>query len=234
MGAEHDVFSLGKEPAFIEKYIDKNVSCVFLLPSLDADIKIITSQNTEPHAASLAAARFLRDVRGLPLSEITVECANEVYTTVIKKDGRSYIMAKKYLREGYEEINAFDCKVKSEILKCPYGKIRLTRVYDVSEFCDGLLPDLCFSDKGENVIGAVAYEIKGSVTRIKFHFIKYADSLHPFISAMATASSVLSLGISELYVRYNEQDFVFVYENGKMFVSDDFVRPKSFFAPNID
>ncbi len=235
LGEEYDVFSLGYLPHNTEKYADKRaeVKILFILPSLAADIKIEISNFHAERLfsyipASVSAAKFLLKVRGLPLSEITVETPLGIITVLSGNDGKcSVLMDRFYITEN-KEISLIGESISTRMLKSPFGKIRALKVSSAPDFSLSLLREAALSHEGEEIIGALAFDENGYAV---YHFSKSGE----FPKALTSAISVIScLYPKASCVKISEDVFDFSYIFGKLKVTDSGERPLIFYAPAID
>lgn len=228
-----DVFSLSEIPTEPQKYADKDTPYVFLLPSLVADIKAVCSDKSYTFSAVLSAARFLRLVRGLPLSEIEVECDGRLYTVTVERDGKCYITISKFTALTEEVVTLFGCDIKVRAVKTPYGIVRVTKALSVSEFSDTALRALTLSKNGENIIGAVCYELSESYATAIGHFLGEENLPRSIIAANSVLSCAYGACFTPFTVKILGEELFFIFRGGRLLVSDGQPSPLTLYAPDI-
>lgn len=234
LGREWDVFSLASLPENPEKYADKNTPYAFLLPSFAADIGVYCSDNSEPYSVALSAARFLRFVRGLPLSEIQVECDGRVYTVTVEGDGKCYISIPKFTALTEDTVTLFGCDIKVRSVKTPYGIVRVTRALSVADFSDSVLRALTLSKNGENIIGVVCYELSENGAVAVCHFSKEKNIPKSLVAANSAVSCIYGSHSQPFRVEISGEEFFFLFQEGKLLISDRQPRSLTLYAPDID
>ncbi len=221
-------------PRSPEKYADirGGVKTLFLLPSLECDIRIeipdLCSKELISYIpAAVSAVKFLRLVRGLPLSEITVEAPVGEAVVLLEKDGKCSVILNRFTTLGAEKVSLLGEEINTMTLRSPFGKIRALSVNSAADFSAELLREATLSRQGEELIGAVAFDEKGSAV---YHFSKSGELPKALTAAMTAASALKKKDAS---VKIDGDIFDFSCLNGKFKVSDRAGAPLTFYAPQI-
>ena len=216
-----------------ERYADRDVPYVFILPSLSADIRLALSGNAEPYSSVLSAARFLRLVRGLPLDEIEVECDGKIYTVTVEADGKCYISIPKFTALAEDTVTLFGCDIKVRSVKTPYGIVRVTKALSVADFSDSVLRALTLSKNGENIIGAVCYELSENGAVAVCHFSKEKSIPKSLVAANSAVSCIYGSYSQPFRVEISGEEIFFIFRGWRLLVSDGQPRPLTLYAPDI-
>ena len=234
LGREWDVFSLASLPKNPEKYADKDTPYAFLLPSLVADIRVVCSDSSATYSAALSAARFLRLVRGLPLSEMQVECCGRVYTVTVERDGKCYIAISKFTVSEEDTVTLFGCDIRVRSVKTPYGFVRVAKTLSVSDFSESVLRALTLSKSGENIIGAVCYQFSEGYATALCHFSRAENLSKIVVAAVSAASCVYGCYTAPITVKIAGEEFFFLCKDGEVLISDRQPHPLTLYAPDIN
>ncbi len=234
MGEEYDVFSIGRMPEFPEKYADirGRVKTLFILPSVTSDIKIeifsFSAKNIFSYIpAALSAAKFLQVVRGLPLSEITVETPLGELLIWFGDDGKCAAFLNRFTVLEEHKIHIVEEEIKTFTLNTPFGKIRALKVNSAIDFSEAILRESALSREGEDIIGAAVYDEKGNAA---CHFSKSGEYPKALTAAITVASALKKTAQS---LKIGDDIFDFLYLDGKFKVSDRARAPLTFYAPEI-
>ncbi len=207
---------------------------MLLLPSIPADACVLTVKDRKKEKiyhipAALCGAKFLREVRGLPLDEIDIETEGGAVRCVTN-EGRCFVETGKFpllQREEYEGVKLF-------CLSSPLGKIRRIETKNLSSFSADLLRQICLSKEGEEIIGAVAVERNANEAKVMFHYCKAPEFSLGFVSALAALPSGLGFPGEEYSVLSDGVYYDFKFIDGSLYVSDRHTRPLTLYAPDID
>lgn len=145
-----------------------------------------------PKAATLAAARFILDVRGLPLEELTVEMDGKTYTAV-RRQGESKIWVKMpKCKEICSKIVKYGDFLDAKITECLVENllVRFLKCSDLRMLSEDVMRGLLYRE----VIGAcdiaAGYEAKGSHLEIKLISNTKKTTCQRLCAALAIASSL--------------------------------------------
>ena len=191
------------------------------------------SDNTEPYGAALSAARFLRLVRGLPLDEIEVECDGKIYAVTVEADGKCYISIPKFTALAEDAVTLFGCDIKMRSVKTPYGIVRVTKALSVADFSDSVLRALALSKSGENIIGAVCYELSENGAVAVCHFSKEKNIPKSLVAANSAVSCIYGSYSQPFRVEISGEEIFFVFRGWRLLASDGQPRPLTLYAPDI-
>ena len=219
-----------------EKYLDlrDGADSVLLLPSVPADARALTVKDRKSRkiyhiSAALCGAKFLREVRGLPLDEMDIETGAGVIRC-IAKGGRCFAETERFslIERGDFEGERVFC------LGSPLGKIRRIETKNLSHFSSELIRQICLSREGEDVIGALAVERRGGEAKVESHYCKAPE----FSSGLVSAIAALPFGVGFSFGKYSVLSdgvyYDFEFADGRLFVSDRHTRPLTLYAPEID
>ncbi len=235
LGCQYDVFSLGAFPEHPEKYADirGRVASVFILPSVGSDIRIKSSDLVSESLfsympAAFCAAKFLLRVRGVPLSEVTVETPLGTLTVLSENGGKCYMLFDRFssIYQGFTEL--LGERIPSLVLGSPFGKIRTLRVKSAENFSPDLLRQASLSREGEEIIGAVAFD---EYEKVIYHFLGSGEYPKALTAVIAAASSMQKEKFS---LKIGEDIFDILSAMGKFAVSDRAPEPLTFYAPPLD
>lgn len=216
-----------------------NTDTLFLVPSVICDFGVISPIGSGKNkilysSAALSAAKFLTEVRGLPLSDFEIECDGQVFR-VLRKNGRCGIIADKFsvISCGTESIKS--AEIKTSLLASPLGKIRLCKTGELCSFCEEVLPEITRSREGENIIGSVAFDENGKEINATSHFCRSQGGAEAFITAVAVASYLYSSGChGEITLTVRGTVFDTVLSEYGLLVFDRHSMPLTLYAPDIE
>lgn len=241
LGETFDIFPLASMPENTKKYIDSRsgVEALFLVPSKTADAKVVPAikkqlPKTLFASSALSAAKFLTKVRGLPLSELEIECEGDVFR-IISTDGVCSIWLPAFsVCEIGKHKTLPSGEVKMGTVRTPMGKIRLIFSSSAKSFSISALPSLTLSEEGEEIIGAVALSFSGDNIDTVVHFCVSQGKADLLLSAMAAASYANYLSPrTKRSVTVRDTIFDFLFSDGGFFVSDRHGRPLTLYAPEL-
>lgn len=206
---------------------------VLLLPSVPADACALTVKDRKKTkiyniSAALCGAKFLREVRGLPLDEMDMETEAGVVRCIFK-GGRCFAEAERFplvRREDFRGERVF-------CLGSPLGKIRRIETKNISCFSSELLRQICLSEEGEEIIGAIAVERLGDEAKVLSHYCKTPEFSSGLISAVAALPFGLGLPFGKYSVLSDGVYYDFELGDGRLFVSDRHTRPLTLYAPEM-
>ncbi len=204
---------------------------MFILPSLASDVKIEIYGHSPKNLfsyipAALSAARFLRLVRGLPLSEITVEAPLGEILVLSENNGKCAAFLDKFSVIAEEKTVLSGESVSSKILRSPLGKIRAMNVNSAADFSQRLLSEAALSRKGEDIIGAVAYDSSGGAV---YHFSGSGEYPKALTAAVSAASALYPKADT---VKVGCDIFDLHFLSGKLTVTDRARTPLIFYSPD--
>ena len=153
---------------------------ILLLPSLSADVRGVPYESAVcegeisylaplPPSAALAAARFLVEVRGLPLEECEIEMNGKIYSALFSEnDGKCEILVRK-CKYTLSKTRIFALGVDAEVEKfsSELGEISLLGCEDEGRVSDEALQAISHSENGA-VHAAAAVRVSGSELYIRY------------------------------------------------------------------
>ena len=241
LGETFDIFPFASLPKNPKIYIDCNsdVETLFLLPGDKGEAAVFRTLKKERQRLlsaplALSAAKFLTKVRGLPLSELEIECEGDVFQ-IISNDGVCRIWLPAFSVCEIGKLKTFPSgEVKIGTVRTPIGKIRLIFSSSAQKFSLSALPSLTLSDEGEEIIGALAFSFSGDNIDTVSHFCISHGKADLLISAIAAASYANCLyPRTKRRVTVNGTVFDFLFSDGGFFVSDRHGRPLTLYAPEL-
>lgn len=241
MGETFDLFSLGGEPREKNKYYlgADEPEPIFLVPSASYDFRVISPLGSGKcgilySSSALSAAKFLTEVRGLPLSDFEVECEGCPFR-ILRKNGRCGVVTNRFsVISSCSESIRF-AELKTGILRTPLGKIKVCEVCELCGFRKDVLPELTLSHSGENVVASLAFDKRGRDINVVSHFCRSFHGADGLVSAIAVASYLCSLGMhSELSVFSNGAFFDIEPSEQGFLVFDRHPRPLTLYAPDME
>lgn len=212
---------------------------MFLVPSDSCDFGVVSPLGSGKKdilysSAALSAAKFLTEVRGLPLSDIEIECGGRPFR-ILRKNGRCGVATDRFsvISSCRELVRA--AELKTSILRSPLGKIKVCKADWLCGFCEDVLPELTLSREGDDIIGSVVFEEKESEFYAVSHFCRTEGAAESFVTAVAVASCLYSSGrYGELAITVRGTVFdTEIFECG-LLVFDRHHDPLTLYAPDIE
>jgi len=240
----HDVIPLAEEPRELLPLIDnrdESVCATLLLPSLFEDVRVLSYSYEENRkaagkAASLAAAIFLFEVRGLLFDELTVRTDGGV-ERILYKENRFWAELDAVSTTKALTLEIMGVSAPYRLATVGAGKVLAVACGDLSSFDLSVLPlylchhnAWCGSEKNltsgrESALGAVVYSLSSETVTAFSYFTngEKGDRINVLsaISFLARADRILT-------VCYADETFYLLREGGRVLVSSSYERPMTF------
>lgn len=185
-------------------------------------------------SSALAGAKFITDVRGLPLSDLDIECGGHIFHVICKR-GKCGIVLPKFPRVSSFRRTIHSIDVRMNVMSTPLGQVRIFKVGSVEEFSNRLLPELSLSFEGENVIGTVVFDKTENIVRAASHFCVSTGLSAALFTALCASSYLFGAdGGNEYSVCIGEMIFDVRKTNGSLLVFDRHIPPLTLYAPDIE
>lgn len=237
-----DVFPMSEMPPCPAEYIDgysKMAKTLFLLPSSDADARVVMPEG-EPdkalcEAAALAVGRFLIEVRGLPLDELCVESPVGIHRLMLdKKNGKIAVnVGKCKILCTKEPAFLSGVELRTSRVLSEYGEIVITECKDSDCFSGEILAQLCRTNEPRDIFGAIACSVSDTPVRAACHSVRERDVHYPFIFAKAAASLLcVKLPGASIKIVTHGLDFELYSVGGELFALASKEPPLTFYLPS--
>ena len=212
---------------------------MFLVPSDSCDFGVVSPLGSGKKdilysSAALSAAKFLTDVRGLPLSDIEIECGGRPFR-ILRKNGRCGVATDRFsfISSCRELIRS--AELKTTTLRSPLGKIKVCKADRLFSFCEDVLPELTLSCDGDDIIGSVVFEEKEGEFYAVSHFCRTQGAAESFVTAVAVASYIYSSGrYGELAITVRGTVYDIALSEYGLLVLDRHPAPLTLYAPDIE
>ena len=238
LGRTFDVFPSSVIPTEPERYRDSTdtAATVFLLPSLDSDIRVIHLDEKGKNgglslAPALAATVFLIAERGLPLDEISVEAPDGIFDTMkLGKDGKYCVrLPKCKLLCSNMMKNVKNAEISFCDVMVFDKRVRVIQCMDAERFLPENMPLLVLDDKSVRAdVVAVASAVEKELT-VKSYSLSAGVS--DYLYAAIAAHRILCR--DDAVVFSSDVELEFIKYEGKIFITSPYTPPMTFTAPDI-
>lgn len=211
---------------------DANVHTAFLLPSRIADAEAVIAGVNAPSASlALACARFLIEVRGLPLDETEIDSFGVVYKVRKDKRGSCAVILRGCTVPSCFRIEVDKIPLDVLLTLVDGDAVCVIRCDDCSFFSSEALGRIVYECSHAMPCGAVAISYRGDGLVAKPYFIN--DALDNPLTAARAAARAAGLGsfTDELRVTVGDTQFYLSSCDGGVAVSSDDEPPYVLFAP---